>query len=347
LKPPRIPESLLAQIREATPLAELVSRRVALKRKGAWHQGLCPFHNERNPSFAVHDAKQHFHCFGCGAHGDVFGWLMRTEGLSFIEAVHRLAGEAGLAARVSEAAAPAPWVPPPEPAKPRAKADDRSTDWAWNLWERALPIEPDGPVARYLAGRHLAPLPAACHAVLRQAQLKHPETGDERHPVMLARVDGPDGKLSAVHRTYLAPRPDGSVGKLPAVNAKLSLGALPGAAIRLFPPATRMGFAEGIETALAAHALTGERVWACISATILEIVQVPFDCAEAVVFADADKPQRWAPEGPGLRSAHLLADRLRKQAIKVEVRAPLAPHGDYADVWAARMAATPAHAEHA
>src|SRR3546814_16148773 len=58
--------------------------------------GLCPFHNEKTPSFTVSEEKGFFHCFGCGAHGDVVGFVMRGEGLSFPEAVERLADQAGL-----------------------------------------------------------------------------------------------------------------------------------------------------------------------------------------------------------------------------------------------------------
>ena len=64
---------------------------------GREHAGLCPFHNEKTPSFYVVEDKGFFHCFGCGAHGDAIGFVMRADNLDFIEAVERLAGEAGLA----------------------------------------------------------------------------------------------------------------------------------------------------------------------------------------------------------------------------------------------------------
>jgi DNA primase len=73
-----------------------VGRKVKLIRKGREHSGLCPFHNEKTPSFTVNDEKGFYHCFGCGAHGDVVGFAMRSQSLSFPEAVERLASEAGL-----------------------------------------------------------------------------------------------------------------------------------------------------------------------------------------------------------------------------------------------------------
>src|SRR3954471_24840657 len=90
------PPGFLDEVRSRLPLAELVGRRVRLTRKGREYAGLCPFHNEKTPSFYVVDDKNFFHCFGCGAHGDAIGFVMRSENLDFIEAVERLAGEAGL-----------------------------------------------------------------------------------------------------------------------------------------------------------------------------------------------------------------------------------------------------------
>ena len=90
-------QQFLDELRGRLTLSEIVGRRVALKRKGPEASGLCPFHNEKTASFTVNDRKGFFHCFGCGAHGDVVGFVMRSEGLSFPETVERLAGEAGLA----------------------------------------------------------------------------------------------------------------------------------------------------------------------------------------------------------------------------------------------------------
>ena len=85
----------LTELRSRTPLLSLISRRVALKRRSRWHVGCCPFHAEKTPSFYVYP-DNHFHCFGCNAHGDAIGFTMRTEGLDFGEAVERLAAEAGM-----------------------------------------------------------------------------------------------------------------------------------------------------------------------------------------------------------------------------------------------------------
>ncbi len=91
------PPGFLDELRSRIPLGDLVGRHVRLTRRGREQAGLCPFHNEKTPSFYVVEDKGFFHCFGCGAHGDAIGYVMRAENLDFIEAVERLAGEAGLA----------------------------------------------------------------------------------------------------------------------------------------------------------------------------------------------------------------------------------------------------------
>ena len=89
-------DSFLDEIRARLPVSQVVSRRVPLKRAGREWKGLSPFNKEKTPSFTVNDQKGFYHCFSSGKHGDVFTFLMETEGLSFPEAVERLAGDAGL-----------------------------------------------------------------------------------------------------------------------------------------------------------------------------------------------------------------------------------------------------------
>lgn len=91
-----IPSQFLDEVKHRTGLADVVGRRVRLSKKGHEHSGLCPFHKEKTPSFTVNEGKGFYHCFGCGAHGSVFDFVMETEGLNFREAVGKLAGEAGL-----------------------------------------------------------------------------------------------------------------------------------------------------------------------------------------------------------------------------------------------------------
>ncbi|MBF0628240.1 MAG: DNA primase [Magnetococcales bacterium] len=91
----RYPDSLIDLIRERIDLLELVGRRVALKKQGTAWLGLCPFHNEKTPSFSVRPDKG-YKCFGCGAGGDAFKFLMQTKGIGFAEAVEELAAMSGV-----------------------------------------------------------------------------------------------------------------------------------------------------------------------------------------------------------------------------------------------------------
>jgi len=91
------PPGFLDELRSRVSLAGLIGRRVKLLRRGREYAGLCPFHHEKTPSFYVVEDKSFFHCFGCGAHGDVIGFVMRADNLDFIEAIEKLAAEAGLA----------------------------------------------------------------------------------------------------------------------------------------------------------------------------------------------------------------------------------------------------------
>jgi DNA primase len=87
----------LDELRNRISLSGLIGRSVKLVRRGREYAGLCPFHHEKTPSFYVVEDKSFFHCFGCGAHGDAIGFVMRNDNLDFIEAIEKLAGEAGLA----------------------------------------------------------------------------------------------------------------------------------------------------------------------------------------------------------------------------------------------------------
>lgn len=92
----RFGEGLLEEILRRTDLVQLVGRRVKLARRGRAFWGLCPFHKEKSPSFKVESERRNYKCFGCGAGGDAFRWLMETEGVPFPEAVERLAHSAGV-----------------------------------------------------------------------------------------------------------------------------------------------------------------------------------------------------------------------------------------------------------
>ena len=92
----RIPREKIEEVQRYTDIVVIVSQHVPLNRRGKNYIGLCPFHNEKTPSFTVSQEKQFYKCFGCGEGGSVFNFLMKKEGLSFSEAVRSLARKAGV-----------------------------------------------------------------------------------------------------------------------------------------------------------------------------------------------------------------------------------------------------------
>ncbi|GBE03592.1 DNA primase [bacterium BMS3Abin09] len=94
-------DDTLEEIKNSIDIVELISEYVHLKKAGQNWKGLCPFHTEKTPSFTVSPAKQIFHCFGCGAGGDIFTFLTRYETLTFPEALNMLAKKAGVTLKVS------------------------------------------------------------------------------------------------------------------------------------------------------------------------------------------------------------------------------------------------------
>ena len=93
--------SQVEEVRTAADIVKIVGDYVKLRKAGANLMGLCPFHQEKTPSFAVHPGKQIFHCFGCGVGGDVFKFVMLVDNLTFPEALERVAERVGVTLRQS------------------------------------------------------------------------------------------------------------------------------------------------------------------------------------------------------------------------------------------------------
>ncbi|TAJ84171.1 MAG: DNA primase [Reyranella sp.] len=143
------PPGFLDELRARLSMSDIVGRKVVLKRRsGSEYAGLCPFHNEKTPSFTVNDKKGFFHCFGCGAHGDAVGFVMKTEGLSFPESVEKLAREVGM---------PVPRATPAERERvERAATLQQVVELAarWFQTQLRLPVGRHG--LDYLRGRGLS-----------------------------------------------------------------------------------------------------------------------------------------------------------------------------------------------
>ena len=91
-----IPQSFISDLLNRVDIVDVVGKYVKLKKAGANYQGLCPFHQEKSPSFSVSPTKQFYHCFGCGAHGSAVGFMMEYSGQSYVDAIEDLARSVGL-----------------------------------------------------------------------------------------------------------------------------------------------------------------------------------------------------------------------------------------------------------
>ena len=91
-----IPQEKIEEVRQSADIVSYISKYVRLKKSGRNFLGLCPFHKEKTPSFSVSPEKKIYHCFGCHKGGDVIGFLMEVEKISYIEAIRRIAFELGI-----------------------------------------------------------------------------------------------------------------------------------------------------------------------------------------------------------------------------------------------------------
>ena len=176
---PTFTPAFLDELRARIPLPALVGRRVRLLRSGRQWRGCCPFHGEKTPSFYVYD--DHFHCFGCGAHGDAIAFVMQNAGAGFPEAVEQLAAEAGLEI---------PRERPDPDAAARASHEDRllaALAAAADLFAAWLRDAPDAATARRtLAERGVA------RASIETFRLGWSGDGSRLRPALAERGFDPD-----------------------------------------------------------------------------------------------------------------------------------------------------------
>ena len=145
-----IPQSFIQDLLNRVDIVDVVGRYVQLKKGGANFSGLCPFHNEKSPSFTVSPTKQFYHCFGCGAHGTAIGFLMEYSGLGFVESVKDLAQNVGMTVPEQE-----DRLPPAQRAELQAKtlALSDAMTLACNFYRQQL--RGARPAIDYLKGRGL------------------------------------------------------------------------------------------------------------------------------------------------------------------------------------------------
>jgi len=237
----RIRDEAIRTVRERASLSEVVSDVVALRRRGRSAVALCPFHAEKTPSFTVSEERGFFHCFGCGEHGDVFAFLMKTQSLTFPEAVRRVADRFG--------------VPLPEEAGEPARRREPLTaaNAAAAAFFQAELRGPGGGRARaYLRERGLSEevierfglgwAPGAGEALARHLRTKGVPLEDALTAGLVMRRDRPDGAggvLDRFRERIMFPITDTS-GKVIAFGGRI----LPGRPAGGEPPPKYLNSAE-------------------------------------------------------------------------------------------------------
>ena len=187
------------------------------------------------------------------------------------------------------------------------------------VWKSSLPL--GGAAEAYLVNRGIwrenLPSVLRAHAGLTYIHGKEKKNYG-KFPCLLAPIRDKANQIVSIHRIYLTE--DGQKAPVPDAKKMMSPCAeLRGAAIKLFPPGKTLGLAEGVETALAAHAVSRMPVWSCVSAVLMELVEVPDSVEHVVIWTDLDRSQR------GIQAAERLADRMEALGKTVEICVPQGP----------------------
>lgn len=261
--------------------------------------------------------------FSCRGHehggGDGFALVQHVLDCSFPEAVRYVAGILGLGNQPFVQMLPRPVIPAKDDRETEAIRLQRSLAVINRLWREALPITPDDAAGLYLASRGLdlaAPYPDSLryHPCLQHWS----EDGSiSSHPALLCHVSTPASQLIALQRIYLNDQ-----GKKADVDSpkKLIKGAdLSGASVRLGAVMNdALCVCEGVETALAVQALTGESCWAGVTAWGLQNMEIPDQVKRVFIMGDHD--------AAGIKAAHTLKARLQAEGRTAFVKIPTPPH---------------------
>lgn len=270
-----------------TAAAEIASALGGARRSsGGWWSCCCPAHEDRTPSLSVRDGDRGLvvQCWaGCDRRAVLAA--LRDRGLIGSHAAyHRLRPAPGIADRGDDLA--------------------RRIALARRIWDAARDVR-GSPVMRYLSGRAITIAPPAS---LRWAPALRRLDGTYG-PAMVARIDGPDGALVGVHRTWLAPDRSGQWHR----RDRAMLGQAARGAVRLADAAETLLVGEGIETTLAGMATTALPGWAGLSAGGIEALILPPIVRAVIILADNDA------NGRGEKAAHETAARWRSENRRVSV----------------------------
>lgn len=300
-RPQQISPAFLDELRGRANLPAMVGRGVQLRRSGKCWTGLCPFHGERRPSFAVY--ANGYHCFGCGVSGDAIEWIVQEQRVSFLEAVTLLAVSVGLEPPTSRMIKadrpPLASVPPPGPAQTDREREIGQAS-AKAIWLQAAPSLRDTPAEAYLLARRidLRRLERQPRA-LRFAPALWCAEANRRFPAMVAAISDGAGVHVATHRTWLDQDRNGwrkaSLDKPKKVRGSMSGGSIrlargqSGKPLADMPADEMPAIGEGIETCLTVALACPElRVLAGVSLGGMGMIELPEQASRVLLLADND-----------------------------------------------------------
>jgi putative DNA primase/helicase len=268
-----------------------------------------------------------YHCRGCGA-GDGFEFLRLLRGWTKSEALSAVAGVLGWHSLID---IPVSFTTPVirQSASPQVSVDSDAV--RYNKWLRktSRPVSFGDPVDLYLKRRGLSLLEYPEVLRYHPCLTYHSSEGEilGRFPAMVAIVQNPEGRMVALHRTYLTM--DGHKAPVPKAKKQTKCifpGAISGGAVRLFPQAEVMGVAEGIETAIACCLLYGIATWAALSAEGLKSIVLPDSVKHVLIAVDNDPESR-----TGEKKSLELSKRLEAEGRTYQRIMPEQPGFDLAD----------------
>lgn len=333
------------QIRHDTKITSIVGRYVIWdKKKSKPGRGdmwaCCPFHGEKAPSFHADDRKGIYHCFGCGAHGDVFRFLTEKTGCTFPDAVAQLGGEKDLIDESpQERAAREKRDQARRDEAEREKRDDEADvrGAANRIWKQSQKLA--GTLGeQYFISRGV-PFAVNFPSLRFHPGIKYPGR-QGLIPAVIAGVQAPDDSFLGIWRIYLGP--DGKKNT-DVPDAKLGLGAYTeaGGCVRLGNPVGRGNACEGIETGLGISGITGGApVQACLNTSGLVNFTPPPDMSSLLIWPDGDVDRIRVVNGaekqiesPGHRAGNELKSRLDSPHFPVSIQPTPKNGADYLDVW--------------
>lgn len=263
-------------IKANNPISSIIGQHVDLQRCGSELRGCCPFHADRTPSFYVNDQKGQFHCFGCGAGGDVLEFVKRYHDMTFLEACHHLDDY--------------PLVIPFSTKHTKYDRPDRGP-MVRRIWDRSSPIS--GTLAeKYLEGRSIPVELSNLQPNLRFGMERY---DDRLTPALVVGAYDLGGDLKAIQRIFLHEEGD----RVKSI-AKRNLGSFEGSAVPIVGeqgPGEKghIYLAEGVEDALSvARIMESATVWATLGTSIMTNVRLPEDCKSVTIAHDNDDPGRTA-----------------------------------------------------